>query len=196
MLPRQMAVAVAAIVLASVGEQGAHAATLLELVDAPAQRETPMALEFLAESAAVTLSVGGFQVPSIEIVTQNAVTNTSGGLNLLGPSWTFTSASAGSFAGVGDDGTNVPGILLGANTPGSYDVFSQTFATAVGASYMYSFLYTNLVGNAPSGLRITISSATAVPEPATWAMMLLGFATIGSALRRSKQDKSTARVAL
>jgi len=55
---------------------------------------------------------------------------------------------------------------------------------------------TNLrfVSNDPPGtidfikqVRITAASAVAVPEPASWAMMLLGFAGIGAALRRIRK---------
>lgn len=38
-----------------------------------------------------------------------------------------------------------------------------------------------------------VAIAAAVPEPATWAMMILGFGVIGGALRRAK--RTTARVA-
>ena len=34
------------------------------------------------------------------------------------------------------------------------------------------------------------SPGTAVPEPATWAMMLLGFGAAGTALRRSRRKDS------
>ena len=37
-------------------------------------------------------------------------------------------------------------------------------------------------------------NATAVPEPATWAMMLLGFGMVGFGLRGRRQGKVTARV--
>lgn len=33
-------------------------------------------------------------------------------------------------------------------------------------------------------------ASTAVPEPASWAMMLLGFAGIGAAMRRRRRDKT------
>ncbi len=40
----------------------------------------------------------------------------------------------------------------------------------------------------PTGLRVEFSSSAlaAVPEPATWAMMILGFGVVGGAMRRRK----------
>ena len=40
----------------------------------------------------------------------------------------------------------------------------------------------------------SITIEQAVPEPATWAMMLFGFGAIGFAMRRRKQQKSVQRV--
>ena len=40
----------------------------------------------------------------------------------------------------------------------------------------------------------SVTIEQAVPEPATWAMMLLGFGVIGFAMRRRKQEKTTQRV--
>ena len=39
------------------------------------------------------------------------------------------------------------------------------------------------------------SGAPAVPEPATWAMMLLGFGAIGFSMRRSRSQMGTSRLA-
>lgn len=39
----------------------------------------------------------------------------------------------------------------------------------------------------PPHYTMTISAASPVPEPAMWAMMLLGFASIGLALRRNRK---------
>jgi hypothetical protein len=41
-----------------------------------------------------------------------------------------------------------------------------------------------------------VAVATAVPEPATWGMMLLGFGAIGFAMRRRKQAGGTKRIRL
>jgi PEP-CTERM motif len=37
-------------------------------------------------------------------------------------------------------------------------------------------------------LRFNIPNTAAVPEPATWAMMLFGFGLVGSAMRRSRRS--------
>lgn len=53
-------------------------------------------------------------------------------------------------------------------------------------------------GGGPTGLRVEFTSATAnplnsaVPEPATWAMMMVGFGLIGAAMRRKRQNVSAA----
>jgi hypothetical protein len=40
----------------------------------------------------------------------------------------------------------------------------------------------------PVKLRFNIPNTAAVPEPATWAMMLFGFGLVGSAMRRSRRS--------
>lgn len=48
----------------------------------------------------------------------------------------------------------------------------------------------SLLGTDNEGYTITPSGLTAVPEPATWAMMIGGFALIGGALRRRRTGTS------
>ena len=188
--------AVTSLALASVPAQAAT--TLLNLVNAPGQTDTPFVLAFVANASAVTLSVGGYQVPAFEQASQNAVRLGNVGPNLLGSSWTFTPAPSGSLAGQFVDGSGVNALSFGGVSEGSYDVFSQTFATMAGSSYSYSFLYSNNFSpsNSPSGFRVSVDGASvagAVPEPATWALMLLGFAVIGTVMRR--RQKVTLRYA-
>ena len=63
------------------------------------------------------------------------------------------------------------------------------FSTLLGAG-TYTF---NLIGDgaggipASVGLRLDSNLTAAVPEPATWAMMLLGFGFVGGALRSAKR---------
>ena len=42
---------------------------------------------------------------------------------------------------------------------------------------------------------ITFSAAAAVPEPSTWAMMLIGFAGIGYSMRRRRRSTAVAQIA-
>ena len=78
------------------------------------------------------------------------------------------------------------GVFSEFGSPGGFgpQLFSGTTATPVFSPGTYAF--TNLFGS-PNGAGLTVSAvavAGAVPEPATWAMMLAGFGGIGFALRR------------
>jgi hypothetical protein len=72
------------------------------------------------------------------------------------------------------NGSNVFDIIAGAGE--SYT--SATFSTVSPAGFT-TFKQLRLVLAQPTG---------GVPEPATWAMMLLGFGGIGMAMRRSRKD--------
>jgi hypothetical protein len=66
-----------------------------------------------------------------------------------------------------------------------WQTFSQNF-TATGPSATLTF--TNLTGGANEGIFLdAVSVGAAVPEPATWALMLLGFGFIGGAMRSAKR---------
>lgn len=53
-------------------------------------------------------------------------------------------------------------------------------------------VFNNVAGQA---ITASVNLPAAVPEPATWAMMLLGFGAIGLAMRRSRRDALMPRVA-
>jgi len=60
---------------------------------------------------------------------------------------------------------------------------------------LLSFVVENFAQNGgnPSALDVSLSAVSAVPEPATWAMMLLGFAGVGFiGYRQSGKHGSTA----
>ena len=167
----------------------ASATTLLNLIDSPGQNNTYV-LSFTATSTSTTLSVAGYQVPGAEDASHNTV-RLGAGANLLGQTWIYTPAASGAAATQYNDGSSANSLYFSGVTTGSYDTFAQTFATAIGSTYAYSFLYSNSVNNSPSGFRVDVNAAAgAVPEPATWGLMVLGFGMIGAAAR-SRKVKTT-----
>jgi PEP-CTERM motif len=187
--------------MALFGESAAHASTtLLALTDPASQLDTPFALNFTATAAMTTLSVGGYQVQSGELVQRNSVMLSGGGPQLLGMTWTFIPAASGSLAGQGSDfpfgQTGVNELAFDGSTVGSFDTFTQTFATTPGDVYTYAFVYSNAPGipqfGSPSALLVEISTASAVPEPSTWALTLLGFAGLGFVAYRRRRKPALA----
>jgi len=173
----------------------AQSAALINLTNPAAQSDTPFALSFDAIGSATLISIAGYQVPSFERVTQNGVFLNGGGPNLLGSSWIFHAAASGSDTSTFNDGSAVPGLSLGGTTVGSYDTYSQIFATTPGSLYTLDFLFSNPSDNAPSGFLVTTDGTpvtSAVPEPSTWAMMILGFIGIGGMTYRRRKSAALA----
>lgn len=80
--------------------------------------------------------------------------------------------------------------LLSPNSP----VFSYTRTIAIGSGGYFAFDVHNAntgFASDSTGVRFLVSSA--VPEPATWAMMIFGLGAIGSRLRR--RDRALVRAA-
>jgi len=66
----------------------------------------------------------------------------------------------------------------------------QTFAKDfLATSTTTNLKFVNTVGSTNEGVFLDAISVAGVPEPATWAMMLFGFAGIGMAMRRSDNRK-------
>ena len=136
----------------------------------------------------------GYQVNDLETLTNNMVTLSGGGPNLLGSTWQSRFAAVGSISYTFNDGTPVPALGFAAQDPPNLDTFYQIFATVPGDTYTYSFNYSNNTagfGATPSQLVVTASS---VPEPSTWAMLLLGFAGVGFATYRASAAADLDRV--
>jgi hypothetical protein len=154
-------------------------ATTITLTDH--SNESDVTLVFTARATESFVMVEGYQVNDIEKVTNNVVTLSGGGPNLLGSTWQQGFAAVGSNSFTFLDGTSVPGLGFSAQNPPDVDTFYQAFATVVGQSYTYSFDYANNTGGnglSPSEL---IATASSVPEASTWAMLLFGFAGLGFA---------------
>jgi hypothetical protein len=120
-----------------------------------------------------------------------ARTNNSLDFSLAG----FNAASA-MFTGRFAVDNSVTAILLNGNSLGasgggfsSWTDFSANSGFNAGLNTL-TFVVRNSAqasGN-PTGLRVefTSSDASVVPEPATWALMILGFGMVGVAARRSR----------
>jgi hypothetical protein len=80
------------------------------------------------------------------------------------------------------------GVFTQFGGPGGFgpQLFSGTTAAPVFSPGTFSF--TDLRG-VPTGSTLTISAvAAAVPEPATWAMMIFGFGAVGSMMRYRRRS--------
>lgn len=97
----------------------------------------------------------------------------------------FNQAVPGASASFSIDGLNgVVAHATGSNANLDWQGYSANFL-ATGTSATLNF--TNLTGGANEGIFLdAISVQTAVPEPGTWAMMLLGFGAIGGVMRSRK----------
>lgn len=79
-----------------------------------------------------------------------------------------------------------PGLVVGSLI---WDDPIQHIVTANGSKFTVEF--GNLQGvtfgsTAVAPVKITVDSVSAVPEPATWAMLIIGFAAVGVALRSGR----------
>ena len=174
----------------------AHADTvLLNLINPTPNTSAIYDLGFTATGTSVTLTDAGYQVPGFTDFIHNSVAASGGGANLLSQTWVFTPAASGSDTSQFNDGTSVNALSFGGVVEGSYDQYSQTFATTPGTTYAYSFDIPNFAGN-PNGFSVSVTNATvgAVPEPSSWAMMILGFVGVGAMAYRRRKNGAAAPI--
>lgn len=140
---------------------------------------------------------GGAPTPASCTATCQAITFSSGNFaNATVFRFTFTVATAGIFSANHDDGislflagtenaTNSNNLLpLSASSPTTTDTHSVSIGPGV-----YDLWYAEVNG-LPAVLQASFTPS--VPEPATWGMMLLGFAGLGFAFRQSRRKVSFA----
>ena len=118
----------------------------------------------------------------------NALTLTAFSLDL--GSTHFGLPSVGSTFNIVNGSLQIGGLANGgiSNLLGTTNdfVLTLTFDPLTGTGTSGAFQFTTANTNS-FFLATTASSAAAVPEPATWAMMLLGFGGIGFAMRRGRK---------
>ena len=177
--------------------------TLLSLDNPAAQTGVLYDFDFSATTATTTISFAGYQHPAVEFVYAISVTEKNGGANLLGNTWSYEPAASGGGAKVLASGAALEFYGVFNN---EYDTFSQDFKSTPGDDYVLKFSFTSI-----SGLMSTVATSLAapapntgallvttsglglppVPEPSTWAMMLIGLAGLGLVghRRRAKLDR-------
>ena len=102
----------------------------------------------------------------------------------------LTASSIVECNGFGGCAYNYPGITF------------ANFVTQVGASTELSSVFLDVDAGYSSRQQLTVSSFSlngnvfgAVPEPATWAMMLVGFGGIGGMMRHQRKSRKLAQIA-
>jgi hypothetical protein len=109
-------------------------------------------------------------------------------------SW-YTSGAADSFyltGGTGNDGQALSAWATDARLAG-YRVIGLSVGNGGGVGDGFHGYADNVTFTTKSGsttYNFELSSAPAVPEPGTWALMILGFGTVGFAMRRRKAGES------
>jgi hypothetical protein len=185
---------------------GAHATVLLDLVNVPVQVETPYSFTINATSSVTSLTIEGYDLTAIEGVKSETLQHNGTGANLLGLTWLYTAAASGSESAQFDLGTGVNALGFGGVVVGDFDSYTQEIATTAGASYTLQFLFSLAAPRGATELRVTTNADLAaidpaggggngggnsVPEPASWALMLLGFGALGATLRQGRRTART-----
>jgi hypothetical protein len=109
---------------------------------------------------------------------------------------TYLKAGDNNFVVPHDDGLqlNIDGIGLVVDLPGPTGAVSTPFTVVAPAAGFYNFelSYGECCGG-PAVLSFQVNGGPGgVPEPATWAMMLVGFGGLGAAMRGARRKQAVA----
>ena len=137
-----------------------------------------------AAATQYTFTIGGAQVASGTLTVQDPIV-ISGGSLITAITGTYNGQAITGLLGPGSYGSN--NNLLYVGQPSLLDILGFSFTGAFGNRNIYGS-GTSYFDFAREGtVSFSISEVTrGVPEPATWAMMLIGFGAMGVALRRRR----------
>jgi hypothetical protein len=134
-------------------------------------------------SASGFAAIGSGNTDTLGLLSQNGnAFNYTGTAFTLLVNFTAPSIASGTFAAL------LTGEVSGANNGGVQFTFTNPTQTFNSPSGPFSLTVNNLsVGGSNVNTPITGFILAAVPEPSTWAMMLVGFGGIGLAMRRRRR---------
>ena len=173
----------------------------------------------LASKIAAAMLLAACAAPAAAVVQYDFTATSSFG----GPYGSFSFLSPGFINSSSTSGTSIAfpnltscSVTFGGGTCGAQTLYNNTsgltgtpsdavsFGTSNGQGAYFYFAdgaftnygtYTNILfgSSQAATLRVSLAPNSAVPEPATWAMMLIGFGAIGVSLRRRR--RATAQLA-
>jgi hypothetical protein len=156
-----------------------------------------------------TITGSGFVFPQFEGFAFSTYTNDGSiALNYKGPSYTLTMDGGGTFDFTSFQLGNVNGNMEGGTLQIAFDggpatslaiptdsmLQTYTFDMMDVTSVVFSYLPTDTFLSLESYARIDniVLNESAVPEPASWALMIAGFGLVGTGLRRRQRTVATA----
>ncbi len=132
-------------------------------------------------------------------------TNASSGTQIAWFNFLVTPDGLGAFSAITATNPASPVTLLQIFSGGTQTTAGTTLVTSspgtqlnygtLTANTWYTFQYTANMASGGGNISGTASIYAAVPEPATWGLMLIGFAGIGMAMRRRRRGTALAQIA-
>jgi hypothetical protein len=199
------------------GASGAQAATIIWNLNTPPGVPSPNPNTQTFTAGGITITANGFingnfsGPPNLPLFVKTdpgdetglgSNVDASGDHELNGTQWIQIDFRNARMAGVTDFD-----FMMGSSTgTEAWRVFGSNSATSLGSQIFAgtdelthdltgvngAFAFYNFQATAGNMLVANVSGVAAVPEPATWAMMLLGFAGLGFAFRQSRRKVSFA----
>jgi hypothetical protein len=112
---------------------------------------------------------------------------------VLGAVTNLNGSATLNFGSLDLSGFTILGAHFGNNIDGDANNITGFWLLDLGSTTTHTITLAN--GQGSSNAQIFATGTPAVPEPATWAMMLLGFGGIGAAMRRSPRKTALMQIA-